>query len=273
LQTESVTRQVRLVDISEPGHRLRETIDPERLGALADSIAAEGLHQPVGVRGPMASGSFEIIWGHRRFLAHRLLGRETIEAKVFAADYDPLLAATSENLNREQLNPIEEARAVARFVERGEPDAAIARLFRRSAAWVSQRRALLTMPEDIQAAVQRDELPLGVASALADVDEPNYRAQLIAEAARTGATVRTADVWRAHYLADRDRIIQNHYTIQQIVERREAWVVKIACDLCQVEEAYQDTRSVRCCVRCFNQLAEAVREAQREAAEAVPRSL
>lgn len=251
--------------ILEPSHRLRENIDAEQLGALADSIAAEGLHQPVGLRGPLQGGAYEIIYGHRRFLAHQLLNRYDIEAKIYPESFDPLLAAVSENLNREQLNPLEEALAVQRFVARGEPDAAIARLFRRSLSWVSTRRALLTMPDDIQEAVGRKTLALGVAGALADIDQADYRAQLLAEAERTGATARTAEVWRQHYLADRDRIVQNHYTIQQIIERREAWVIKVPCDMCRQEESYEHTRSVRVCVRCFNELAEAIREAEREA--------
>lgn len=250
--------------ILEPSHRLRETIDPEKLGALADSIAAEGLHQPIGVRGPLDADTYEIVWGHRRFLACKLLKHSTIAAKVFDPDFDPLLAAVSENLNREQLNPLEEARAVARFVERGEPDAAIARLFRRSPAWVNQRRQLLTYPADVQLAVQSGELTLGVAAALADVNHDGYRAELVAEAIRTGATVRTADVWRAHFLADRDRIVKNMYTIQQIVERRDAWTIKVPCDMCRGEFDYQGTTSVRVCMQCHRELLEAIREMERE---------
>jgi ParB/RepB/Spo0J family partition protein len=250
--------------IREPSHRLREKIDPQRIGELADSIAAEGLHQPVGIRGPFEDASYEIVFGHRRLLAHQLLRRETIEAKIYPPDYDPLQAAVTENLNREQMTPMEEAQAVARFVERGEPDAAIARLFRRSAGWVRMRRQVLTWPADVQEAIQRGDFPLAVAEQIADIDHETYRQSLVAEARRTGATAATAAIWRQHYLADRDRIIGNNLIIEEIAQRREAWKIVVPCDLCELDQDYENTRSVRVCVECRNQLTQVKAEARAE---------
>jgi ParB/RepB/Spo0J family partition protein len=251
--------------ILEPTHRLRESIDAQKLGELADSIAAEGLHQPIGIRGPLDAGQYEIIFGHRRYLANRLLGNSTIAAHIYPADYDPLLAAISENLQREDMTPLEEARAVARFVERGEPDSAIARLFRRSASWVRARRDLLNMPDNVQHAVQTGRLTLGVAAQLADVDHAGYRQQLIEEAHRTGATALTAAHWRQHYLTDRDRIIGNNLVIEEILSRREAWKIVIPCDLCDTDKDYQDTRSIRVCLNCRNELAQVKAETAHQA--------
>jgi len=251
--------------ILEPTHRLRESIDAQKLGELADSIAAEGLHQPIGIRGPLDAGVFEIIFGHRRFLAKQLLHADTIAARIYPPGYDPLLAAISENLQREDMTPLEEARAVARFVDRGEPDAAIARLFRRSASWVRARRDLLAMPPDIQTAVQDGHLSLGVAGELADIDHDAYRKSLIAEAHRTGATALTAAHWRQHYLTDRERIIGNSLIVEEILSRREAWKIVIPCDLCEQDQDYQDTRSLRVCVSCRNELAQVKAETAHQA--------
>jgi len=267
LQTESPAVHLPLRQILEPSHRLRENIDAEKLGELADSIAAEGLHQPVGVRGPTESGQYEIIYGHRRFLAHELLRRETIAAKIYPVGYDPLLAAVSENLQRENLSPLEEAHAVQQFVDRGEPDAAIARLFRRSAPWVAARRALLAYPEDVRGAVGAGTLKLGVAAALADIDHAEYRRSLIAEALRTGATAGTAEIWRQHYLVDRERIVSNALVVEEIASRREAWKIMVPCDLCDENKEYQDTRTVRVCVACRNELAAVKAESTRQEAE------
>jgi ParB/RepB/Spo0J family partition protein len=256
--------RVRLDLIREPAHRLREKIEPEALGTLADSMAAEGLHQPVGVRGPLDDGTYEIIYGHRRLLAAQLLNWPDIPAMLHPADFDPLLAAVSENLQRADMTPVEEAHAIARFVERGEPDAAIARLFRRSAAWVRARRELLAMPEDLREAVHLGAVKLGVAAALADIDHPTYRASLIAEAARTGASVATAELWRQHYLTDRERIIGNNLIVEEINARREAWKIVIPCDLCREDQDYQDTVSMRVCGRCRDELARAALEVAHE---------
>lgn len=241
-------------------------MDAQKLGELADSIAAEGLHQPIGVRGPLPDSSYEIIFGHRRFLAHQLLHATTIAARIYPPDYDPLLAAISENLQREDMTPLEEARAVDRFVQRGEPDAAIARLFRRSVSWVRARRDLLAMPADIQAAVQDGGLSLAVAGELADIDHDAYRKSLTAEAHRTGATALTAAHWRQHYLTDRERIIGNSLIVEEILSRREAWKIVIPCDLCDHDQDYQDTRTIRVCVACRNELAQVKAETARPTA-------
>ncbi len=265
---ETPTVMLDLGAILEPSHRLRESIDVERLGELADSMAAEGLHQPIGVRGPLPGTTFEIVWGHRRYLAARLLRWPQIEAKVFTPDYDPLLASVSENLQRADLTPMDEARAVARFVDRGEPDAAIARLFRRSAAWVRQRRQLLTLPLDLQEGIQAGTLALSVATVLADIDHDRYRAELLSEAQRSGATSTVVEVWRAHYLADRDRIISNTLTVEEIAERRETWRIVVSCDACHRDTDYAATRGLRLCLPCHADLTAAVAEAER----AIPRT-
>ena len=270
--TEHETRRVRTSLILEPTHRLRESIDGERLGALADDMAAQGQLQPIGLRGPLEGERWEIIWGHRRFLAAQLLRWPTIEAKLYPADFDPLLAAVAENNNREEMTPLDEARALHRFVERGEPLAAIARLWRRSAHWVEERLALLELPEDLMNVVHDRELPLAVVRALADIDHADYRASLIAEAKRTGANSRTVEVWAAHYRADRERIVQNHLTVAEIAATRENWKLMIPCELCGDDVEYTRTRSIRGCVPCLDALAQLIDEKAREAVAEAERS-
>jgi len=259
-------QRIRLGLIDEPGHRLRDAIAPESLGELADSMAAEGLHQPLGVRGPNSAGRYEVVWGHRRLLAARLLCWPDVPARVFPAAYDPLLAAVSENLQRTDLNPLEEARAVAAFQERGKPLAEIQRLFRRSMPWVQSRIDLLHFPPDVQAAVGAGRLTLAVARELATIDHDTYRGQLVAEAERTGATSRTAEVWTAHYRADRDRIIANTITVEDVIARREAWKIYVACELCEEDTPYEETRGLRACRPCLAAVAELVQRAAAEAA-------
>jgi len=248
--------------ISAPAHQLRDSIDPGALGELADSMAAEGLHQPIGVRGPLPDGTYEVVWGHRRLLAARLLSWDSIPARTFAPTFDPLLASVSENLQRTDLNPLEEAHAIDLFIKRGQPIAAITRLFRRSDSWIRERLLLLGLPDDLQRPIAERALPVAVVRVLSEIDHEPYRRELIREAIRTGATTATAELWRAQYLNDRDRIVQNLMTIEEIASRREAWKIKIACDLCQEEREYQDTQSPRVCRDCW---AEILRLVEREA--------
>lgn len=257
-----VYQPIPLALILEPSHRLRGDIDPERLGELADSMAAEGLHQPIGVRGPRPDELFEIIWGHRRYLAAKLLLWPTIPARVFPPDTDPLLAAISENLQRVDLDPIEEAQAVRKLLDQGRAIAEIARLFRRSQAWVSLRLELLGFWPDIIEAIQKHGLKLTVAQAIQDVDHADYRAELIREALRTGASGTTAQVWRQHYLADRERIVSNHMMVEDIRSRREAWVIYVPCEACGKDTDYRGTHSWRFCVPCSEELRAQLRVAQ-----------
>lgn len=249
--------------ILEPSHKLRDTIDPERLGELADSIAAEGLHQPIGLRGPNPDGLYEIIWGHRRYLATKLLQHDTISARLFPWATDPLLASISENMQRVDLDPIEEAKAVRKLLDQGRAICEIARMFRRSQAWVSMRLELLGFWPDILDAIQRHGLKLSVAQAIQDVDHQEYRAELLREALRTGASAATAAVWRQHYLADRERIVSNHLVIEEIKSRREAWVIYVPCEACGVDTDYRETESWRFCIRCGGELRAQLRDAQR----------
>jgi ParB/RepB/Spo0J family partition protein len=247
-----------LIQIAEPPHMLRDSIDPQRLGELADSIAAEGLHQRIGVKETPHPECFVLAFGHRRYLAHGLLGRATIAARIYPWDADELLIATSENLNREQLTPMEEAGAVERFAARGESVAGIARLFRRSPAWVAGRLALLTLPEDLQRAVHHGGISMAVASLLKEITHDEYRASLVEEATRNGASAAVAAVWVTHWLGDPARYATNHSTVEEIRQNREKFVLMIECEGCKETTAYGDTRAMRLCARCDKELTKAL---------------
>jgi ParB family chromosome partitioning protein len=243
-----------LARIRPPGHQLRASIDPQALGELADSMATEGLHQPIGCRGPDAAGDYEIVWGHRRLLAAGLLLWADIPARVFPASYDPLLAAVSENLQRADLNPLEEATACLRFVERGVAVPAIARLFRRSDVWVRDRLALLELPDDLRAVVAERTLPLAVVRVLADVDHDGYRQELLREAVRSGISATTAEVWRAHFFAERERLVKNLATVEEIASARASFVISYPCEWCDAMTAFEHTTSWRLCGSCNGEL-------------------
>ena len=253
-----------LIDPPDDPHR--EGLDDESLGQLADSLANEGLHQPIGLLRREAEERFTIIFGHRRFCAASLCRWREIDARIYPAGTDVLLARASENNNREQLTPLEEARVVRRFLARGESMSATARLLRRSAAWCYLRLALLEQPADLQAVVHDGSISLSVAAALAKVDHDDYRKELIREAVTTGAKAPTVELWVAHFLADKDRIVQNFYTVQQIIERRDTWRITVACDFCAAEQGYDETRSWRLCVSCHNGLLHQQAEHRQEAA-------
>ncbi|MCW8825306.1 MAG: ParB/RepB/Spo0J family partition protein, partial [Gammaproteobacteria bacterium] len=107
------------VDILQRGvYQPRIDIDPESLEELADSIRAQGVVQPIVVRPIAEPGRYEIIAGERRWRASQLAGLHEIPAVVRdVSDQDAMAMALIENIQREQLNPMEEANALQRLID------------------------------------------------------------------------------------------------------------------------------------------------------------
>jgi ParB/RepB/Spo0J family partition protein len=251
-----------------PDDPSRLAIDPAKVGELADDMASNGLLQPLGVRGPMPDGTYEIGYGHRRYLAAGLLGWSNLECKVFPPATDLHQIRVSENHQREPLTPMEEAHEIAAFIERGEPLAMIARRYRKSAGWVEQRRALLHFPADIQDAIHAGAVKLAVASVLAQFEHDAYRAEMLREAQRTGATAAVVELWLQHWKVDGHRLQHNLSTVEEIAARRAAFVYYVPCDLCQEPADFALTRAFRTCPTCTTALDELIARTAAEAAGA-----
>lgn len=253
--------------IREPEDASRLDIDREKLNDLADDIARNGLLQPLGVRGPMPDGHYDLGYGHRRWLAVGLLGWPRIDCKVFAPGVDLHQIRTSENHQREPLTPIEEARELRAFMARGEPLAVAVRRYRKSAAWGVERLALLGYPPDVQDAVHLGKLKLGVASALAQIDHDGVRADYLREAQRVGCTAATAELWLAHWKSEGHRLAANHVAVEEIALRRSAFVYYVPCDLCHEPADFSTTRAYRTCATCSVALDGVIERAAAEATE------
>jgi ParB family chromosome partitioning protein len=262
---------VTLNQIDEPDAALRATIDPDHLAELAADLAAHGLLQPIGLRARPATDElthdhqpetrYEIIYGHRRFLAARSLGWWDIAATIHPPTADWLTLAVAENLQRSDLTPVEEARAIKRLIDRPMTPRAIALALKRSDTWVAHRIALLDYPPDLIEAIHHRHLPLAVAALLAQITHDSYRATLTADALDNGATARTVAVWLQHYLTERPRIDANHDLVEQIAAERHTYVILAPCDYCGTKEDLTSTRSWRLCHTCTTGLIEAQRRA------------
>jgi len=172
----------------------RRRFDQETTAALADSVRAQGLVQPVVVRSRPAGG-YELIAGERRWRAAREAGLDTIPAVVReTGDRDALLLGLVENVAREQLTPVEEARAYALLVDEFELGLSdIAERVGRSKPAVSNRMRLLDLPDDVLAMLERGELSEGHARAVLAVPDHDERRRLAREIVRRGLSVREAE--------------------------------------------------------------------------------
>jgi ParB family chromosome partitioning protein len=171
----------------------RSGIDETALAELSASIEVSGLLQPIVVR-PRGSG-YELIAGERRWRAVQRLGWPTIPAVVRDADDQTLLTlALIENLQRNDLSPIDEAQGYRRLMEEFEvPQAEVARLVGRNRATVANLLRLLKLPPEVQGFVHDGKLSEGHARALLALEHPDAIIRLARRAASDGWSVREVE--------------------------------------------------------------------------------
>lgn len=172
----------------------RRMFDEVALEALAASLRARGVLQPVLVR-PVVGGTYELVAGERRWRAAQLAGLERIPALVRARDdSEALEAALIENMAREDLNPIEEARACAALVEElGLTREDVGLRVGRSRVAVSNLIRLLDLPDEALRLIERGELSEGHGRALLLATDHADRGRLARAAAAEGWSVRALE--------------------------------------------------------------------------------
>jgi len=172
----------------------RKRFDNEATSALADSIRSQGLVQPVVVR-PREAGGFELIAGERRWRAAREAGVPTVPALVREADdRDSLLLGLVENVAREELSAVEEARAYALLMDEfGLSLGDLGERVGKAKPTVSNRLRLLELPDDLLGLVERGELSEGHARAVLAVPDNEGRRRLARQIVRRGMSVRAAE--------------------------------------------------------------------------------
>jgi ParB family chromosome partitioning protein len=188
-----VLRSLR-VDALAPGkYQPRKTMDDAKLAELAESIRAQGVIQPIVVR-DLGGKRYEIIAGERRWRATRLAGLAEIPAVVREVDDRTVVAmALIENIQREDLNPLEEATALQRLIDEFDlTHAQAAEAVGRSRAAVSNLLRLLELPPEIRALVETRALEMGHARALLTL-APQAAIALARQAADNGWSVREVE--------------------------------------------------------------------------------
>ena len=172
----------------------RRRFEPEAAAGLAASIKLQGVLQPVVVR-KREEGGYELIAGERRWRAARAAGTPTLPALVKdVGDRDSLLLGLVENVAREQLSPVEEARAYASLVDEFELSLGdLAERVGRSKPSVSNRLRLLELPEDVLWMLARGDLTEGHARAILSLPDDDARKRLARRISKEGMTVRGAE--------------------------------------------------------------------------------
>lgn len=176
-----MAQMIPLAKITRNPKQPRETFSQEHIERLAASIQKRGLIQPITLR-PIKRGIFryEIVAGECRFRAHQYLGVKSIRAEIVNVDAAEMqLRAIVENLQRQDMNPIEEAKAYQALLDQGYTvDRVVEELGLKSSAIVRQRLELLNLTPEIQQLVASGNLPVGMAFGVARVS-PERQNQLL----------------------------------------------------------------------------------------------
>lgn len=190
--------QIVLMDIEKidaPVEMDRDLIDPDKIRELAESIRSQGLHSPILVR--PANGRYEVVFGHRRLLAHRLIGEIKIRSMVREMTDDQVFEARAvENDQREDLNPIERAKTYKRLREKFQmSNRQIAQKMGRSPGVIDKYIHLLEIPEEFQKAVAKKKIGMNAAITLNKIEDDQFKNFYFQSAVENGVTDEVAEMW------------------------------------------------------------------------------
>lgn len=175
-------------------HQPRREFDEERLDELASSIKKHGLIQPITVR-YIGEKRFELISGERRLRAAKLAGLGEIPAYIREADDEQSMAfALIENIQREELNPLEVAMGYKRLLKEFDyTQAEVAERVGKNRTTVTNMLRLLTLPDFLQSALKANDIAMGHARALLSVEDEAVQKKLLEKAIDNGWSVRKVE--------------------------------------------------------------------------------
>jgi ParB family chromosome partitioning protein len=183
------------LDLIEPNNfQPRSNFDEERLEQLAQSIRANGIIQPLLVR-RSSNEKYQLVAGERRWRASQLAGLQRVPCIIKDIPEDKMLElALIENIQRQELNAIEEAHAYKRLIESlGLTQEMVAQRVGRDRTFITNYLRLLRLPEDIQQLVEKEQISMGHARALLGVDEPDIQRKLAKDVIDKGLSVRQTE--------------------------------------------------------------------------------
>lgn len=182
----------------------RRDMNPVALQELADSIKAQGVMQPIVVRA-IGEDSYEIVAGERRWRAAQMAGLDSIPAIIRQINDDTAMAmALIENIQREDLNPMEQATAMHRFVEEfGLTHQQIAEAVGKARATVSNLLRLMALPREVKTLLEHGDIEMGHARALLALPE-NQQAEVARLTVAKGFSVRQTESLVRSLLAAQD---------------------------------------------------------------------
>ena len=243
--------EVALALVDEPKAMARLDINPEAVTELARSISEIGLLQPVVLQ--ERGGRYEIIAGHRRFLAHKQLELSTIKARlVDLSDQDVIIARATENLARVDLTPMEEATIYSDLVTIHEMTLEqIGQKMGKTPGTIKRRLDLLKMPPVLQAAVHKGQISMSAAEELWPIASQTDLEYYLLFAVENGCTKEVARGWCKQWKDSQRRIEAPGVEGGGGLSPYEPRPIYTACDLCQGPGEMDKMVRLAICQDCY----------------------
>ena len=186
--------KVKLMEIEPNRDQPRKQFDEDALNELADSIAKHGVLQPLLVR-PLLNGGYQLVAGERRWRASRIAGLTEVPVVIKElTDAQVAELALVENVQREDLNPLEEANGYKELSEKyGYTQDEISSMVGRSRSAVANALRLLSLPSEVQELVMKGELSTGHAKAILSATDVDYQVELAKLVVKEDLSVRTTE--------------------------------------------------------------------------------
>lgn len=217
--------EINIEDIIPNSFQPRKKFDPEKLAELAASIKEHGVLQPVIVR-PNSEG-YELVVGERRFRASKLLGLEKIPAVIKTlSDQDMTEIALIENIQRQDLNPVEEAKAYKRLIEEfGMTQDGVAKKLGKSRPFVGNFLRLLNLPENILELLENGKITVGHARPLLAIEDNKLQLEITSLIVEKQLSVR-----------DTEQLINNSLKTKKHKEKNDSQTKKGSSVLTDIQE-------------------------------------
>ena len=246
--------QIQLIELSmidRPFKISRDTIDPERVRELAESIREKGLLQPIILR--PQNGRFEIVAGDRRFLAHKFLEIKVIKAIVLELDdHDTIIMRAVENLQRENLTHCEEGRVYALLMEMGGfTQNQIAKKTGKSVSTIQNHVKLIGYPDYVQIAADRKLVSLAVCHTLMEIEDPDFRKYYFNMAVENGINEKVARLWvDDHFKSKAGTFYDDGGAPPQSNGDTETKPVFVTCEVCHGPTELKNVCNMMVCKEC-----------------------
>lgn len=219
-----IKKTLRITEIEPNRSQPRKNFSDETINALADSIQEHGMIQPILVR-PIATGGYQIVAGERRWRAARMLGLDEVPVNIKElSDVETMQIAIVENLQRENLNPIEEANGYNELIENyGMTQEKVAKMVGKSRSAIANAIRLLSLPDRVVKMIENGDISAGHARALLGFDDEEMIVAMALKSADGGLTVRQVEKAAQKFADSReslpessDRKIDNYFKEMEI---------------------------------------------------------